>query len=70
MQGQLCEAAWQAHQWAGPMTMEAGMAHVTLRNFVNGKHTDPCEGTYSDVIDPSTGAVYAHAPVSSSADVY
>jgi betaine-aldehyde dehydrogenase len=54
---------------AGPVTMEAGMAHVRLRNFVNGKHTDPCEGGYSHVVDPSTGEAYAAAPVSSAADV-
>jgi betaine-aldehyde dehydrogenase len=42
---------------------------VTLRNFVNGKHTDPCEGGYSHVVDPSTGEAYAAAPVSSPADV-
>jgi betaine-aldehyde dehydrogenase len=45
------------------------MTQARLRNFVNGKYTDPCEGAYSEVIDPSTGAAYAHAPVSSAADV-
>ena len=45
------------------------MAHVRLRNFVNGKHIDPCEGGYSHVVDPSTGEAYAAAPVSSAADV-
>jgi len=45
------------------------MTQARLRNFVNGKHVDPIEGAYSDVVDPSTGAVYAHAPVSSAADV-
>jgi betaine-aldehyde dehydrogenase len=45
------------------------MTQGPLRNFVNGKYTDPREGTYSDVIDPSTGEVYAQAPVSSAADV-
>ncbi len=45
------------------------MAHVTLRNFVNGKHADPCEGAYSHVVDPSTAEAYAAAPVSSAADV-
>jgi betaine-aldehyde dehydrogenase len=54
--------------------LEAGMTHatpssVTLRNFVNGKHTDPFEGGYSHVVDPSTGQAYAAAPVSSAADV-
>jgi betaine-aldehyde dehydrogenase len=46
------------------------MTSGRLRNFVNGKYADPCEGGYSDVIDPSGGAVYAHAPVSSAADVH
>ena len=45
------------------------MAHLTLRNFVNGKHADPYEGAYSHVVDPSTGEAYASAPVSSPADV-
>ena len=45
------------------------MTQARLRNFVNGRYTDPCEGAYSEVIDPSTGATYAHAPVSSAADV-
>ncbi|HTU76453.1 MAG TPA: aminobutyraldehyde dehydrogenase [Trebonia sp.] len=45
------------------------MARERLRNFVNGKHVDPHDGGYSDVVDPSTGQVYAQAPVSSAADV-
>jgi betaine-aldehyde dehydrogenase len=45
------------------------MTQGPLRNFVNGKHTDPRDGTYSDVIDPSTGEAYAKAPISSAADV-
>jgi betaine-aldehyde dehydrogenase len=45
------------------------MAQGQLSNFVNGKHTGPRDGTYSDVIDPSTGEAYAKAPVSSAADV-
>ena len=45
------------------------MTQARLRNFVNGKLTDPLDGTYSDVIDPSTGEVYAQAPVSSAAEV-
>jgi len=49
--------------------MKTDRAHVTLRNFVNGKHTDPCEGGYSHVVDPSTGEAYAAAPLSSAADV-
>ena len=45
------------------------MTQGLLRNFVNGKHTDPRDGTYSDVVDPSTGEAYTKAPVSSAADV-
>ena len=45
------------------------MTQGQLRNFVNGKHTDPREGRYSDVVDPSTGEAYAQAPVSGAADV-
>ncbi len=45
------------------------MTQARLRNFVNGKHTDPRDGGYSDVTDPSTGEVYAQAPVSGAADV-
>ena len=36
---------------------------------MNGKFTDAGDGRTSDVIDPSTGEVYAHAPVSSRQDV-
>jgi len=39
------------------------MADRTLQNFVNGKYTDASEGRTSDVVDPSTGEVYAHAPI-------
>jgi betaine-aldehyde dehydrogenase len=42
---------------------------TTLRNFVNGKHADTQEGRTSDVLDPSTGEVYAQAPVSGPEDV-
>ena len=45
------------------------MTDRTLQNFVNGKFTDASEGRTSDVIDPSTGEVYAHAPVSGRQDV-
>jgi betaine-aldehyde dehydrogenase len=40
-----------------------------LRNFVNGEYTDVKDGRTSEVIDPSTGEVYALAPVSGPADV-
>ncbi len=40
-----------------------------LRNFVNGDYVDAKDGPTSDVINPSTGEVYATAPVSGDADV-
>ncbi len=40
-----------------------------LRNWVDGAWAEPTDGTRSDVVDPSTGAVVARAPVSSAADV-
>src|SRR5215471_13140908 len=45
------------------------MTDRTLQNFVNGKFTDAGDGRTSDVVDPSTGEVYAHAPVSGRQDV-
>ncbi len=45
------------------------MTGRTLQNFVNGKFIDASDGRTSDVIDPSTGEVYAHAPVSGRQDV-
>jgi betaine-aldehyde dehydrogenase len=41
----------------------------TLRNFINGASVEPTDGGYSDLIDPSTGEVFASAPVSGTADV-
>src|SRR3954451_23783383 len=40
-----------------------------LRNFVNGEHVDTAEGRTADLVDPSTGAVFATAPVSGAEDV-
>ncbi len=40
-----------------------------LRNFVGGELVDPTDGPMSDVTDPSTGVVYAEAPVSAQDDV-
>src|ERR1700759_2990665 len=45
------------------------MADRALQNFVNGKYVDASDGRASDVIDPSTGEVYAQAPVSGREDV-
>jgi len=44
-------------------------AKIQLRNFVAGAFVDPAEGGYTDVVDPSTGEVYASAPLSTQADV-
>jgi betaine-aldehyde dehydrogenase len=40
-----------------------------LRNFVDGSWAEPADGRTSDVVDPSTGRVFATAPCSSAADV-
>ncbi|HEY0448331.1 gamma-aminobutyraldehyde dehydrogenase [Actinophytocola sp.] len=40
-----------------------------LRNFVDGAYVEPADGRYADLIDPSTGEVFAAAPVSGPADV-
>src|SRR6266496_2179379 len=40
-----------------------------LRNFVDGTHTDPADGRYTDVVDPSTGEVIGSAPLSGKEDV-
>jgi len=40
-----------------------------LRNFVDGRHVEPAEGGHADLVDPTTGEVYASAPVSTAADV-
>jgi betaine-aldehyde dehydrogenase len=45
------------------------MTDRTLQNFVNGKYADSGDGRTSDVVDPSTGEVYARAPISGHQDV-
>src|SRR4051794_9871840 len=40
-----------------------------LRNFVAGEYVEPADGGYADLIDPSTGEVFAAAPVSGAVDV-
>jgi betaine-aldehyde dehydrogenase len=40
-----------------------------LGNFVDGTWTDPVDGGYTDVVDPSTGEVFASAPRSGVTDV-
>jgi betaine-aldehyde dehydrogenase len=40
-----------------------------LRNFVNGESVDPADGRSTDLVDPSTGAVFGSAPLSGERDV-
>jgi betaine-aldehyde dehydrogenase len=41
----------------------------TLRNFINGESVDAADGRTSDLVNPSTGEVFATAPVSSADDI-
>ena len=43
---------------------------VELSNFIHGERVDAADGRTTELIDPSTGEVYATAPLSSEADVY
>jgi betaine-aldehyde dehydrogenase len=45
------------------------VADRVLRNFVAGEWADAADGRTADLVDPSTGEVFAAAPVSSAADV-
>lgn len=47
----------------------AGGRLTRLSNFVGGAYVETVDGSYSPVVDPSTGEPYAEAPVSSRADV-
>ena len=49
------------------MTQESGTEH--LRNFVNGEYVDTADGERADLVDPSTGKVFATAAVSGAEDV-
>src|SRR5947209_2618402 len=40
-----------------------------ISNFINGQHVGPAGGETAELIDPSTGEVFATAPVSREADV-
>ena len=44
-------------------------ASKSLKNFVNGAQVEAADGRTTDVINPSTGEVYATAPLSGPADV-
>ena len=41
----------------------------TLRNYINGAFVDAADGRTTEVVDPTTGEVYATAPLSAEADV-
>jgi len=45
------------------------MADRVIQNFVNGEHVDTADGRTSDVVDPTTGEVFAQAAVSGASDV-
>ena len=45
------------------------MADQTFKNVVNGELVDSVSGETYDVIDPTTGEVYAQAPMSGAEDV-
>ncbi|MBW6434632.1 gamma-aminobutyraldehyde dehydrogenase [Actinoplanes hulinensis] len=42
---------------------------TVLHNLIGGEAVAPAEGRYEDLVDPSTGEVFASAPVSGDADV-
>ncbi|WP_305784388.1 gamma-aminobutyraldehyde dehydrogenase [Symbioplanes lichenis] len=44
-------------------------AKIVLPNVIGGEAVAPADGRYSDLVDPSTGDVFASAPVSDSQDV-
>ena len=45
------------------------MADTTFQNVINGELVDAASGETYDVIDPTTGTVYAQAPMSGAEDV-
>ena len=45
------------------------MADRVIRNFIDGAHADAADGRTADLIDPTTGSVFAQAVVSGPADV-
>jgi betaine-aldehyde dehydrogenase len=40
-----------------------------IRNFIGGEHADPAEGRLYNLVNPSTGEVFAQAPASGKEDV-
>ncbi len=45
------------------------MADMVLRNFINGQSVEAASGEYIDLVDPSTGEVFAQSPVSGQEDI-
>src|SRR5919107_905863 len=45
------------------------MADQTFKNVINGKLVDAASGETYDIVDPTTGEVYGHAPMSGAEDV-
>ncbi|MFF2044779.1 gamma-aminobutyraldehyde dehydrogenase [Kitasatospora sp. NPDC058170] len=41
----------------------------TLRNYINGEFVDAADGRTLDIVDPTTGEVYATSPLSGASDV-
>jgi betaine-aldehyde dehydrogenase len=41
----------------------------TLQNFIDGEFVDPAEGQTEPILNPATGEVIAHAPLSTAVDV-
>ena len=55
---------------ASPQPGDATMSDKQqLRNFVNGEYVETVDGNVSDLVDPTTGEVFAQAPVSGPQDV-
>src|SRR4051794_20868367 len=52
-----------------PASGDRVTAKTVLHNFIAGAAAAPAEGRYEDLIDPSTGEVFAAAPVSGKPDV-
>jgi betaine-aldehyde dehydrogenase len=50
-------------------TSTAAATPAPLRSFVDGAYVDAADGRTSDLVDPTTGKVFASAPVSSATDV-
>jgi betaine-aldehyde dehydrogenase len=58
-----------ASKLAEPSTNGDDVADRLYRNFVNGESTEAADGRTTDLIDPSTGAVFASAVLSGPDDI-